>query len=76
MDGLYDIYPDRLRPFLPCACRAFTLLTSWVERGSDRRLAGATRVPTPGTWSTPAASEPDGRAIARGAEGSPTAMHG
>ncbi|HSE07070.1 MAG TPA: tannase/feruloyl esterase family alpha/beta hydrolase [Nocardioidaceae bacterium] len=33
-DGLYDSYPDRLRPLLPCARRAFTLLTSWVERGA------------------------------------------
>ena len=33
-DGLYDAYPDRLRPLLPCARRAFTLLTTWVERGA------------------------------------------
>jgi hypothetical protein len=32
-DGLYDTYPDRLRPLLPCARRAFGLLTAWVERG-------------------------------------------
>jgi fermentation-respiration switch protein FrsA (DUF1100 family) len=31
-DGLYDTYPDRLRPLLPCARAAFTVLTRWVER--------------------------------------------
>lgn len=31
-DGLYDTYPDRLRPLLPCARRAFAVLTAWVER--------------------------------------------
>jgi hypothetical protein len=33
-DGLYDTYPDRLRPLLPCARRAFGLLAAWVERGA------------------------------------------
>ncbi|HSE69407.1 MAG TPA: tannase/feruloyl esterase family alpha/beta hydrolase [Nocardioidaceae bacterium] len=32
-DGLYDTYPDRLRPLLPCARAAFDELTAWVERG-------------------------------------------
>ena len=32
-DGLYDTYPDRLRPLLPCAREAFDVLTAWVERG-------------------------------------------
>lgn len=42
-DGLYNTYPDRLRPLLPCARRALTLMTAWVERGvrspRDRRYA-------------------------------------
>ncbi|MFD7446565.1 tannase/feruloyl esterase family alpha/beta hydrolase [Streptomyces sp. NPDC059909] len=39
-DGLYDTYPDRLRPILPCHRSAFAALTAWVEDGvappSDR----------------------------------------
>ncbi|MFE7124310.1 tannase/feruloyl esterase family alpha/beta hydrolase [Streptomyces sp. NPDC057617] len=34
VDGLYDSYPDRLRPILPCYRSAFTALTQWVERGA------------------------------------------
>ncbi|MET9437067.1 tannase/feruloyl esterase family alpha/beta hydrolase [Streptomyces sp. NPDC006551] len=42
-DGLYDTYPDRLRPLLPCYRSAFAALTRWVEEGaappSDRTIA-------------------------------------
>jgi hypothetical protein len=31
VDGLYDAYPDRLRPILPCFRSAFSALTLWVE---------------------------------------------
>lgn len=34
-DGLYALYPDRLRPLLPCARAAFDRLTRWVERGEQ-----------------------------------------
>ncbi|MFJ9751648.1 tannase/feruloyl esterase family alpha/beta hydrolase [Streptomyces chartreusis] len=34
VDGLYDTYPDRLRPILPCHRSAFDALTAWVERGT------------------------------------------
>jgi hypothetical protein len=34
-DGLYSLYPDRLRPLLPCARTAFDDLTAWVERGAQ-----------------------------------------
>ncbi|MCZ4603661.1 tannase/feruloyl esterase family alpha/beta hydrolase [Streptomyces sp. Lzd4kr] len=34
VDGLYDTYPDRLRPILPCYRSAFDALISWVERGT------------------------------------------
>ncbi|MER5940091.1 tannase/feruloyl esterase family alpha/beta hydrolase [Streptomyces sp. NPDC001928] len=34
VDGLYDTYPDRLRPILPCYRSAFDTLVSWVERGA------------------------------------------
>ncbi|MEU7055998.1 tannase/feruloyl esterase family alpha/beta hydrolase [Streptomyces sp. NPDC046197] len=33
VDGLYDTYPDRLRPILPCYRSAFDALVRWVERG-------------------------------------------
>ncbi|WP_406864861.1 tannase/feruloyl esterase family alpha/beta hydrolase [Streptomyces sp. HUAS MG47] len=42
-DGLYDTFPDRLRPILPCYRSALTALTSWVEQGArppaDHRVA-------------------------------------
>ncbi|MGW5777759.1 tannase/feruloyl esterase family alpha/beta hydrolase [Streptomyces sp. NPDC003863] len=42
-DGLYDTYPDRLRPILPCYRSAFDALTRWVEEGTappaDRTVA-------------------------------------
>ncbi|TXS32447.1 tannase/feruloyl esterase family alpha/beta hydrolase [Streptomyces sp. ms191] len=42
-DGLYDTYPDRLRPILPCYRSAFAALTRWVEAGTappaDRTIA-------------------------------------
>lgn len=34
-DGLYDMYPDRLRPILPCFRSAFDALTAWVEQGTE-----------------------------------------
>ncbi|WP_372343588.1 tannase/feruloyl esterase family alpha/beta hydrolase [Streptomyces sp. KL116D] len=34
-DGLYDTYPDRLRPILPCYRDAFGVLTRWVENGTQ-----------------------------------------
>jgi hypothetical protein len=34
VDGRYDLFPDRLRPILPCYRAAFGALTSWVENGS------------------------------------------
>ena len=32
VDGLYDDYPNRLRPILPCYRAAFLAMTRWVER--------------------------------------------
>ena len=32
-DGLYTLFPDRLRPLLPCARSAFSTLESWVDDG-------------------------------------------
>jgi Tannase and feruloyl esterase len=34
VDSLYDEYPDRLRPILPCYREAFVALERWVERGA------------------------------------------
>ncbi|PTX53680.1 tannase/feruloyl esterase [Melghirimyces profundicolus] len=33
VDALYDLYPDRLRPILPCYREAFEHLEKWVEEG-------------------------------------------
>jgi tannase/feruloyl esterase len=40
VDGLYDTYPDRLRPMLPCFRAAFTALEGWSA--GHRPPAGAT----------------------------------
>ncbi|SDJ94740.1 tannase/feruloyl esterase family alpha/beta hydrolase [Streptomyces indicus] len=45
VDSLYDTYPDRLRPVLPCYREAFTAMTRWVER-REQPPASAT-VPRP-----------------------------
>jgi hypothetical protein len=33
VDGRADLYPDQLRPILPCYREAFLRLTSWVTAG-------------------------------------------
>ncbi|GAA4072643.1 tannase/feruloyl esterase family alpha/beta hydrolase [Actinomadura miaoliensis] len=33
VDGLYDAYPDRLRPLLPCMRSAFTAMETWAAGG-------------------------------------------
>ncbi|MFE1313873.1 tannase/feruloyl esterase family alpha/beta hydrolase [Streptomyces sp. NPDC058755] len=45
VDSLYDAFPDRLRPILPCYRAAFTALTAWVERGEVPPPSGT--VPRP-----------------------------
>ena len=35
VDGLYDLFPRRLRPILPCYRAAFELLEAWVEEGRE-----------------------------------------
>jgi pimeloyl-ACP methyl ester carboxylesterase len=35
VDGLYDQFPDRLRPILPCYRAAFVALEEWVESGRE-----------------------------------------
>ncbi|MDA2803181.1 alpha/beta hydrolase family protein [Nocardiopsis suaedae] len=34
VDGLYDRFPDRLRPMLPCYREAFTAMEQWAEDGT------------------------------------------
>ncbi|MGH3389742.1 MAG: tannase/feruloyl esterase family alpha/beta hydrolase [Actinomadura sp.] len=34
VDGLYDTFPDRLRPLLPCFHTAFTALERWTVEGT------------------------------------------
>jgi len=47
VDSLYDRYPDRLRPILPCQRTAFEALEDWVEKG--RKPPASQFVPKPGS---------------------------
>ena len=53
VDGLYDTYPDRLRPILPCFRTAFTALEGWSAGHRPPPSATLPR-PPPGTSPTPA----------------------
>ncbi|WP_441349160.1 tannase/feruloyl esterase family alpha/beta hydrolase [Streptomyces sp. NTH33] len=48
VDSLYDAYPDRLRPTLPCYRTAFDALTAWVERGAAPPPSGTVSKPATG----------------------------
>jgi Tannase and feruloyl esterase/3HB-oligomer hydrolase (3HBOH) len=48
VDGLYDTFPDRLRPILPCYRTAFDALTAWVEKGTQPPASGLVPRPTSG----------------------------
>ncbi|MEV6106131.1 tannase/feruloyl esterase family alpha/beta hydrolase [Streptomyces sp. NPDC051940] len=48
VDSLYDTYPDRLRPILPCYLTAFDTLTSWVEHHTPPPPSGVVAHPTTG----------------------------
>ncbi|MGH2987317.1 MAG: alpha/beta fold hydrolase [Solirubrobacterales bacterium] len=41
VDGLYDDFPDRLRPILPCQRAAFVALEQWVEDGTPPPPTGS-----------------------------------
>ena len=49
VDGLYDQFPDRLRPMLPCYRAAFEALEAWVE--------GAVEPPSSGLLPRPSAGD-------------------
>ncbi|MFI0350562.1 tannase/feruloyl esterase family alpha/beta hydrolase [Actinomadura sp. 9N407] len=48
VDGLYDAYPDKLRPLLPCMRTAFTALEAWTAPGHQAPPPSAT-LPRPTT---------------------------
>jgi hypothetical protein len=48
VDGLYNTFPDRLRPILPCYRTAFDALTAWVERREAPPANGTIRRPASG----------------------------
>ncbi|GAA2105611.1 tannase/feruloyl esterase family alpha/beta hydrolase [Actinomadura alba] len=48
VDGLYDIYPDRLRPILPCMRSAFTALETWTAGGRTPPPSATLPRPTSG----------------------------
>ncbi|GGS21753.1 tannase/feruloyl esterase family alpha/beta hydrolase [Actinokineospora fastidiosa] len=37
VDGLYDAYPDRLRPIAPCFLSAFDAMEAWLDHGAAPR---------------------------------------
>ncbi|MDP9373777.1 MAG: tannase/feruloyl esterase family alpha/beta hydrolase, partial [Chloroflexota bacterium] len=47
VDALYDEFPDKLRPILPCYRAAFAALETWVESKGDRKPPESHVVPRP-----------------------------
>jgi len=47
VDALYDQFPDRLRPILPCYRAAFEALEGWVESGGSAAPPASTFVAKP-----------------------------
>ena len=48
VDQLYDVFPDRLRPILPCYRAAFVALERWVEEKGNQRPPPSRRIPRSG----------------------------
>lgn len=48
VDSLYDTFPDRLRPILPCYRAAFTAMTAWVEHSEEPPPSRTVPRPTSG----------------------------
>ncbi|GLW06979.1 hypothetical protein Misp01_21090 [Microtetraspora sp. NBRC 13810] len=48
VDGLYDAYPDRLRPLLPCFREAFDSLDRWAVKGVAPRPSATLPRPASG----------------------------
>ena len=47
VDSLYDEFPDKLRPILPCYRAAFVALENWVESKGARKPPESGFVPRP-----------------------------
>jgi hypothetical protein len=48
VDGLYDLFPTKLRPILPCYRDAFATLEQWVEEGQRPPASGPVPHPASG----------------------------
>ncbi len=48
VDGFYNLFPNSLRPMLPCYRDAFTALESWVERQAQPPASGTVPHPVTG----------------------------
>lgn len=56
VDSLFDAFPDKLRPLVPCHRSAFTALEAWLGRGVQPPASHT--LPLPATAENPLTSCP------------------
>jgi hypothetical protein len=64
VDGLYDQFPDRLRPMLPCYRAAFEALEAWVENAAEPPPSGVLPRPSTGDLANTCSLETAPRGVA------------
>lgn len=48
IDGRYDVYPEQIRPILPCYLAAFDAMVAWAVQGTEPAPSGVIERPTEG----------------------------